>query len=181
VRPKCISANRCARTDCRPCSKRYATRLARRILRAAPRRLFAVEFATVLSPVEFRSWRTSARNIIDYQRRVSHWWGDVSLCAWLGQDGRIRGIASLNSITETEFADAFARWPVTLRRIEPDDLRAEVLAVIRPGMIASLDGPGRYQPIKFTLWPKRCARRSPRQSQPSFSLHREIAPMPMLL
>ena len=177
----CSSQSRCCQVSCRKCSKRYATRLARRILRTAPRRLFTVEFSTTLSPLEFRSWRISARNTIDYQRRASHWWGDVSLCAWLGQDGRIRGIASLNSITEAEFADTFARSPITLRRIEPHDLRAEVHAAIRPGMIASLDGPGRYQPIKFTLWPKRCVRQSHRQPQPSFSLHRGIAPMPVLL
>jgi hypothetical protein len=181
VRPKCISANRCARTDCLTCSKRYATRLARRALRTAPRRLFAVTFATRLSPLEFRSWRTSTRNTIDGQRRAYPWWYDVSLCVWLGHDGRVRGIASLGSITEAEFSDAFARWSVTLRSIGPHDLRAEVLAVIRPGMIASLDGPGRYQRIKFTLWPKRCVRQSHRQPQPSFSLHRGIAPMPVLL
>jgi hypothetical protein len=178
----CSSQSRCCQVSCRKCSKRYATRLARRILATAPRRLFSVEFATTLSPVEFRLWRICTRNTIDGQRRgrVSHWWSDVSLCVWLGQDGRVRGITSLGSITEAEFADAFARWPVTLRRIELHDLRAEVHAVIRPGMIASLDGPSRYQRVKFTLWPKRRAQTRPRQSQASFTLHREIAPMPVI-
>jgi len=58
---------------------------------------------------------------------------------------------SLGSITEAEFLDAFARWPMTLKSISHGDLRTEVLAVIRPGKIASLDRPGRYQPIKFVL------------------------------
>jgi hypothetical protein len=111
----CSSDFRCSRISCRKCSTRYANRLTRRILRTAPRRLFSVEFTTALSPAEFRSWRIWARNTIDYQRRASRWWHDVSLCVWLGQDGRVRGIASLNSITEAEFSDAFSHWPVTLR------------------------------------------------------------------
>ena len=69
---------------------------------------------------------------------------------WLGADGRLRGIASLDSITPDEFSGAFARWPVSVTGIEPADVESAICAAIRPEIVAC-SSKGGYQPIKFSL------------------------------
>jgi hypothetical protein len=104
---------------CPICARRYSRRTARAILATNPRRLFAVTFNTNLSHEQFRSWRTAARNLVDYQRRESRWWRGVSMQVWLGTDGRLRGVVSLDAITPEEFAEALRRWccPNYARRV----------------------------------------------------------------
>ena len=70
---------------------------------------------------------------------------------WLGADGRLRGVASLDAVTTDEFRDAFRRWPVTLTSVKAGDLADAVYAVVEPGVIASADGQGGYQAVRFTL------------------------------
>jgi hypothetical protein len=90
--------------QCPTCTGRAARRIGRTILATNPRRLFSVEFGTALSPEQFRSWRTAARNLVDHQRRECRWWREVAMQVWLGADGRVRGIVSLGAITPEEFA-----------------------------------------------------------------------------
>src|SRR4051794_28773103 len=105
--------------NCLICAGRTARRTARAILATNPRQLHAVNFRATLSPQEFRSWRGATRNLIDHQRRSSRWWRGVSLHVWLGADGQVRGIVSLDAVTREEFVEAFRRWTATLRRIGP--------------------------------------------------------------
>src|SRR5215212_6242814 len=100
--------------QCPTCAGRAARRISRAILARHPRQLHGVKFSTHLSPKEFHSWRIAARNLIDHQRRGSRWWRSVSIHDWLGADGQVRGIVSLDAVTLEEFAEAFSRWTATL-------------------------------------------------------------------
>jgi hypothetical protein len=70
----------------------------------------------------------------------------------LGADGRVRGIVRLDAITDEEFAEAFRRWPVSLRVIEAEDLSGAIYAAIEPGVVAT--SKGGYQAVRFTLKPQ---------------------------
>src|SRR4051794_11326596 len=117
---------------CHICAGRYARRTARSILATNPRRLFSIQFDTNVSLGEFDRWRRAVRNLVDHQRRESRWWHEVSIRVWLGADGRLRGVASLDAITAEEFEEAFARWPVSLRSMQPNDLGSAIYAAIEP-------------------------------------------------
>jgi len=97
---------------------------------------------------------------------------------WLGQDGRVRGIVALGSITPEEFSEAFARWEPRLRRIGPEELTDEVYAAMRPGVIAEA-ACGGYRSVRFRVKQKaRTSRALPviqRENVPEF------APMPVIL
>src|SRR5215203_2740175 len=95
--------------QCPTCTGRAARRIGRAILATNPRRLFAVTFDTTLSGNQFRSWRTAVRNLVDHQRRECRWWRQVAMQVWLGADGRLRGVVSLDAVTTDEFRDAFRR------------------------------------------------------------------------
>jgi hypothetical protein len=179
--PKCSSQNRCLSTSCNPCSRRYASRLARCVLSRGPRRLYAVEIETTIpSPCGFGRWRTAFRNVVDYHRRGSRYWNDLGTWLWLSGDGRVQGVASLGSVTEAEFIAAVGRrWPTTLRLINPQRLRDEIIAVVRPGVIHPGSGAGRYQSIRTAIWP----RRKPTLGGPPPLLvsNRYLKPMPILM
>src|SRR3954447_24128107 len=139
--------------SCPRCSARYARRAARTILATNPRRLFAVEFDTTLSHEQFRSWRTAARNLVDHKRRECRWWREVAMQVWLGADGRLRGIASLDAITAEEFQQAFRRWAISMKEIEAADLDGAIYAAIEPGRIGVCGQRG-YQAVRFALKPQ---------------------------
>ncbi len=179
---RCHSQNRCARIDCASCSRRYATRLSRRILTLNPRRLFAVELQTLLySPAEFWQWRTAIRNMVDYHRReTSRWWRDIGLWLWFSADGGVRGIASLEALTEAEFLKAVdQRWRTRLLPIDPLELRSEIIAVIHPKAIYSGAGRARYQSIRTAIWPRRIP--SPLKQKSVPGIRRPLEPMPVII
>jgi hypothetical protein len=70
---------------------------------------------------------------------------------WLSTDGRPRGVASLDAITEEEFADAFTRWPVSLKKIEDADLDRAIYAAIEPDVVVCPSGFFGYQAVRLTL------------------------------
>jgi|tagenome__1003787_1003787.scaffolds.fasta_scaffold19546896_1 hypothetical protein len=76
--------------------------------------------------------RIATRNLINHQRRQCRWWRGISLYCWLGQDGRVRGIVALGSITSEEFEEAFRRWEPDLKRIAEEELANEVYAAMGP-------------------------------------------------
>jgi hypothetical protein len=112
-----------------------------------------VKFQTALSHGEFHSWRVAARNLIDHRRRESRWWNGVQMRVWLGADGQLRGVVSLDAVAPKEFEDAFARREPSLRRIGPEEVADVVLEAVRPDVIAQVDGGG-HQSVRFTLRPK---------------------------
>src|SRR3954468_19388657 len=168
--------------DCPTCAGRYARRVARATLASNPRRLFAVEFDTSLSVEQFRSWRTAARNLVDHQRRECRWWRGVSMQVWLGADGRLRGIASLDAITAEEFQQAFRRWAISMKEIEAADLDGAIYAAIEPGRIGVCGQRG-YQAVRFALKPQMpTAKRQPvSQAAPTQLLGAMIEPMPVVI
>src|SRR5829696_10042013 len=169
---------------CPICVQRYSRRIARSILVTNPRRLLAITFDTALSREQFQSWRTAARNLVDHKRRECRWWRAVSVQVWLGADGRLRGVVSLDAITEEEFEEAFRQWPVRLSEIEAADLDHAVYAAIAPGVVASADGQGGYQAVRFTLKPQTTTAR-PKPEEPTapsrVSTSLLIEPMPILI
>jgi hypothetical protein len=171
--------------DCPTCIGRYARRIARRILASNPRKLFAVAFDTSLSVEQFRSWRTAVKNLLDHQRRECRWWRDVSIRVWLGADGRLHGVASLDALSPEEFIDAFRRWPVSLKRIEATDVDGAIYAAIAAGLIASSGEQGGYRRVRFTVKPQiSAAKFQPVPSVPRTQPVRvatEVEPMPVLI
>jgi hypothetical protein len=141
-----------------------------------------VEFDTTLSHEQFRSWRTAARNLVDHKRRECRWWREVAMQVWLGADGRLRGVVSLDAITCEEFEEAFRRWPITLANIEADELAGAIYAAVEPTVTVHSGGQS-GQAVRFTLKPQKVA--SPlkgagyRASQASHPEH-AIEPMPCL-
>jgi hypothetical protein len=91
---------------------------------------------------------------VDHQRRECRWWRDVSIRVWLGADGRLRGVASLDALSSEEFIDAFRRWPVSLKRIDAADVDRVIYAAISPGVIAASGEQGGYRPVRFTVKPQ---------------------------
>jgi hypothetical protein len=108
-----------------------------------PRHLHAVSIEVPISSLaDFWLWRVQARNVVDY-RRASRWWSELTLCVWLRHDNRLCGILSLGAVTPDEFLAAVRRrWPITLQTIDPEKVREEVYAVIRPGQIADFGSKG---------------------------------------
>lgn len=95
--------------------------------------------------------------MIDYRRRTDgRWWKEAGLWVWLNSDGGIHGTVALNAVTETEWANALGqRWPTRLRPIDPSKLREEVFSLVGPEVIYRGALAGRYQPIRFAVWPCR--------------------------
>jgi hypothetical protein len=184
MKPKCRSQNRCALTSCASCARRYANRLARRILAHGAKNLHIVEIdISACSPLDFRTWRVAARNILDHLRRSNwnSWWRDCGLHVWLGADGKLRGVAFLGAVTPHEFNSAFgSRWPTALRPISSDNLRNEIFGAVRPGVIVPAESSSRYQALKLAIWPRR--RSPPKKSSISAVISdHHIEPMPILI
>src|SRR3954469_17675508 len=78
------------------------------------------------------------------------WWRGVSLHVWRGQDGRVRGVVTLDAITPEEFIEAFARWEPGLKRIAEEELASGVYQALQPGVIAPVDCGG-YQRVRLTI------------------------------
>jgi hypothetical protein len=180
---KCRSQHRCGRIACGPCSRRYATHIARRIQGAGTGSFCAIEIAAeVFSPAEFQTWRVRIRNALDYRRRADRWWRDFGMIVWCSAVGDIRGIVRLGPLTGFEVTSAFdSRWATNLRAIEPTELRSEILAAIDPAVIAATASPGgRYQAVKLSIWPQPSRARTPPlpAAHPSTAL---IEPMPILI
>src|SRR5688572_768480 len=96
----CHSGHRCNQRECATCQWRYSGRVARRILASVTGRLWAVEIDIGPCTVaDFASWRVEAHNLIQYRRMTNRWWRDLSLWVWLCEDGRLRGILDLASVT----------------------------------------------------------------------------------
>jgi hypothetical protein len=170
---KCCSQSRCARTDCAVCSRRYAGRLSRRILTITTGKLFAIELQ-LPSPslADFWSFRVGARNFIDHRRRLDRWWREFMLQVWLCQDGRVRGVGSLGSLTDTEVLEAFqSRWPTSIRPLSYENQRPEIVQIVRPGLLPLAEISARYQSIKLAIWPQRERRKpTPRLEHPRYDL-----------
>jgi hypothetical protein len=168
--------------QCPTCTGRAARRIGRAILATNPRRLFAVTFDTTLSGNQFRSWRTAVRNLVDHQRRECRWWRQVAMQVWLGADGRLRGVVSLDAVTTDEFRDAFRRWSVSITSVKAGDLADAVYAAVEPGVVAHSGGQT-GQAVRFTLKPQKVTSPLKRAgycaSQASHPEH-AIEPMPCL-
>jgi hypothetical protein len=63
---------------------------------------------------------------------------------WLGADGRLRGVVSLDAVTTHEFRDAFRRWSVSITSVKAGDLADAVYAAVsRVWSPIQADRPGR--------------------------------------
>jgi hypothetical protein len=173
----CLSSNRCCSTSCDTCRWRYSGRIARRTLPDG-RLFFKVEIE--LGKTSFRSWASSARNVIEYRRSQSRWWNDVILNVWLCRDQRVRGILALGSVRETEFLKSFERWPTTLGPVAPENVRAEVYRSLHPARIAIVPNGRRYQSISFSVGPRRLSAVSPATDREPRSVPIEVAPLPCI-
>ena len=93
----------------------------------------------------------------------------------------MRGIVSLGAVTAEEFETAVGRrWPVTLWSVDPVAVREEIYRAIRPGLIADVEsGRGRYQPLKFAVWP-RGPHQSPVPQNGENAVPTWIEPMPLI-
>jgi hypothetical protein len=175
----CSSRSRCARTDCAVCTRRYAGRLSRRILTIASGKLFAIELQ-LPSPslADFWTFRVEARNFIDHRRRCCPWWRALMLHLWLSQDGRVCGIGSLGSLTSSEVLEALQpRWPTSIRPLSSENLRSEIVQIVRPDLLPSADLSARYQSMKLAIWPRREKRKATlRIELPRYDLE----PMPIV-
>jgi hypothetical protein len=179
---KCTSQNRCSSISCERCARRHSNRVARRILATSPGNLFAIEIDAALpSLAAFWCWRVEVRNWLDHRRRESGYWKSVGLYGWLSQDGWVRGVITLDALAKDEVEAALGnRWRTSLFRIGHSDLRDQLYAAVRPGVIWSF-GPdkARYQPRKLAIRP----RRKPVLTEPSLSPRQNnfIEPMPILI
>jgi hypothetical protein len=156
----CCSQSRCGQIDCAVCARRYAGRLAKRIQATATGKLITIQ-VDLPSPTlaDFLAFRIAARNLIDYRRRADIWWHEVMLQVWLCQD-RVRGVGSLGSLIESEVLEAFQpRWPTSIRLIQPEMLRSEIGVIIGPDSLTSAEVSGRYQGLKFSVWPRRSGKK----------------------
>jgi hypothetical protein len=152
---RCRSQSRCGEITCEVCARRYAGRLAKRIQNTVTGKPFAIQIdLPSLTLADFYAFRGAARNLIDYRRRDDFWWHAFMLQVWLCQN-RVRGVGSLGSLIESEVLEAFeSRWPTSLRIIDPNALRSEITAIIRPDSLTSANVSGRYQRLKFAIWPR---------------------------
>lgn len=179
VRLTCNSGHRCDAPSCVNCSRRYAGRLAGRILSGVSGVLYSVEITPNLSGLPaFWKWCVAVRNLIDYQRRQNILWLRCGIYVWFSRDNRVRGIATLDPAGPTEFMRTLnARWPFSVREIGSDNLRNAIYESIRPGVVSDVRPQnGRYQTLKLAIWPRR--RIDPLSPRPS--RHREIEPMPII-
>jgi hypothetical protein len=179
----CCSQHRCASLACAVCARRYAARAAKRIATEHCHSLFALEIDAGLSGVTaFWTWCVAARNRLDYLRRQDRDWRTIGMSVWLCSDNRVRGIVGLEGMTPNVFMAAFARWSVTLRPINPADLRAEITAVTRPEMITrGLALEGRYQRLTLSIRPARSSQGPRGTFHRQRTSLRELAPMPVVL
>lgn len=167
----CSSANRCDLPSCEACAWRYSLRMSRRITKHAPRQIFAVTIAAnLVDTTQFSSWRKTARNLIDYQRRSSKWWREMGMWIWLSHDGSVRGIVTLGSVTEGEVIAAFGRrWPTTIQPVEERFLREHIYYAMRPEVVAATwPQERRYQPVSAAVEPQggvRSSRRTRKSAQ----------------
>lgn len=173
----CSSSNRCCSTSCDTCRWRYSGRIARRILPHG-RRIFTVEIE--LGQTSFRSWASSARNVIEYRRSQSRWWNELTLTVWLCRDQRARGILALGSVQEAELCKSFERWPTTLGPVAPENVRAEVYRALHPARIAIVPSGRRYQSISFSVGPRRSNAPILKTEREPIRTPIEVAPMPFL-
>ena len=179
-----MSARRCEEITCTRCARRYSNQVARGLLRSAQGIICAVTFDTgITTSNEFAKWRVSIRNTVHYRRTyVSNWWDSFSLYLCLSNDGYVRGIVSMGSVTEDELISALgARWPITLHRISRDTLCDELYSTIRPDVILTeLHRGSRYQHVKLAIRERKRSKRpilpaSVRTSEPFYE------PMPIIL
>lgn len=179
---KCCSQSRCGKTTCTVCARRYAGRITKRIVSRATGKLHVVRIEPpIFSRADFWRWRTEVRNMIDHYRRNSRWWRSFGLQVWLCRDGKLRGITCLGSLTEGEVLTAFnRRWPTALRSIDPSDLRREIVTIVHPNMIASVQVKARYQSVKLAIWPQRTRLKTSLLPVPD-TIKVRIEPMPVLL
>lgn len=177
---KCCSQSRCGQIDCAVCARRYAGRLAKRIQNTATGKLFVFE-AGLPSPslADFWNFRVEARNFIDYRRRYCAWWREFLFHGWFCRGGIVRGIGGFGSLTPAEVSEAFQkRWPMTLRAVSPDSLRLQIVSIIGPGSLIPAVMSGRYQAVKFAVWPRRVkVRAMPISGSTKFI----VEPMPILI
>jgi hypothetical protein len=102
---------------------------------------------------------------------------------WLGADGRVRGIASLDAITEDEFAAAFRQRPVSLQAVEAKDRSGAVYAGIERGVVATSSEQAGYQAVRFTVKPQMTTARSEPVwvAAPVQTTSALVEPMPVLI
>jgi hypothetical protein len=176
---RCQSQSRCGEITCEVCARRYAGRLAKRIQTTATGKFFAIELL-LPSPslADFWRFRIDGRNFVDYRRRQCRWWNEFMLQVWLCQGGRVRGVGSLGSLTDTEVLEAFqSRWPTSIWPLDSENLRLGIVQIVRPGSLSSAELSARYQSMKLAIWPRREKRMSPRRlQQPRYNLE----PMPIV-
>jgi hypothetical protein len=176
---KCCSQSRCSQLDCTACARRYAGRLAKRVQATASGKLFAIEMQLPSKGLaDFWSFRIQCRNLVDHRRRRDFWWCSLLLHVWMGQDGMARGIESPGSLTSCEVQEAFqSRWPTTIRPLDSENLRSEIVQIVRPGLLPLAEMSARYQSLKLAIWPRReKSKVTPRLEQPRY----ELEPMPIV-
>jgi hypothetical protein len=109
----------------------------------------------VSSPASIPEFRTQLRNAIDHLRRRHPLWRDLSLNLWLTRTNQLRGVVALGTLGSQEVCEKLGtHWPVTLRRIEAEDLRVEVYSVLRRVWAGETEG-RRYQPLSLLVGPRR--------------------------
>jgi hypothetical protein len=180
---ECCSENRCSRIDCPKCARRYVRRVARDFQGSGADQVYVIAISARIANLdEFRQWRLSVWNIVTYRRQICPWWRGVSMRVWLLNDGSIRGVVALASITENEFGTILgSRWPMTLRLIERDTLHNELHEIVQPGMImADHPSQARYQPRQMTVRPCR-TRIKPNRPVPICYPDPFDEPMPILI
>jgi hypothetical protein len=179
---KCCSRSRCRRISCDACARRYAGRITRRILTATSDKHYAITIELPSSSLaDFWAWRVEARNLIDYRRRTCRWWREVALHVWFCQGGSVRGVVSLGSVTCAEALAAFnCRWPTILRLVDLAELRQEIAAIVRPGIIAPAHVSARYQGLKLSIRPQHSKLRIISFSTP-MDVRQVVEPMPFLI
>jgi hypothetical protein len=115
------------------------------------------------------------RNVVDYRRRTGSSaarWRSLGIHLFDCADGRIRGVLTCRGLP-VDCSRAFtARWPTAIRVIEPEELRATIYRVIKPGVIKLSGDRGGYQNVRLSIWPRR-ERVQPRTS----ARHREAMPV----
>ncbi len=106
--------------------------------------------------------RKSLHNLFGYRRRHSRWWRGVGLWGWWSGIG-LHGLIELGSITANEFVSALRRHgDVRLRPITIGTVRTEVYtAACSVSATATVDGKGRYQPLKVAIEPVTTTRKHP--------------------
>lgn len=173
----CSSSNRCRSISCDTCRWRYAGQITRRSLPEA-RRLVTAEID--ICDQSFRSWASRVRNVVQYRRSQSIWFNELSLTSWLCRDNRARGIVVLGSVQQAELIEAFERWPMTLKPVASEDVRAAVYRILHPDRIAAIPDARRYQSIQFSIGSRQMKASSTVSHHEPMSIPVEIAAMPCI-